>query len=93
MRRSLVVMVLATMATIAVIALLSVGLSQAQTMRENATFMGSAGHHMSQNNHADCAKNMPNHMNVTKHMRGSVYDECEEMHDNMDMTEHMRSMH
>ncbi len=93
MRRSLVVMMLATMATIAVIALVSVGLSHAQAMRENATFMGSAGHHMRHDNHRDCDENMPNHMNVTNYMHGNVYDECEEMHGSMNMAEHMRGMH
>jgi hypothetical protein len=91
MRRSFVVLLLASMAAIVTLALVSAGLSHAQTMRENATFMGSE-HRMSQNNHADCAENMSNHMNVTKYMHGNVYGECEEMHDSMNMTEHMRSM-
>ena len=93
MRRSLVVFVLASMATIAVLALVSVGLSHAQAMRENATFMGSAGHHMSHDNHMDCDENTPFHMNVTQHAHGNICGTCEKAHDPMNMTEHMNGMH
>lgn len=48
---------------------------------------------MSQDNHEICDETMPNHMNVTEYMHGNAYDECKEMHDRMNMTEHMRSMH
>lgn len=93
MRRSLVVLILISLATIATLALVSTGSGHAQTMRENATFMGSAGHHMSHDDHMDCDENMPIHMNVTQHVYGNMYDTCEEAHDRMNMTEHMRGTH
>jgi hypothetical protein len=80
------------MAAIATLALVSVGLSYAQAMKEKATFMGPAGNHMGQDNHMDYDENMSTHMNVTQHMHGDMYDACEEMHYSVNMTEHMRGM-
>jgi len=89
MTRRVVVFVLASIAVIATIALVSVGLSHAQAMRENASFMGSTGEHMSQDNHGTCDENMSTHMNAT----GNMLDECGDMHDDMNMAGHMMGMH
>jgi hypothetical protein len=70
MRRSLAVLTLVSMATIATLALVSAGLSHVQAMRENAGFMGSMGHHMGQDNHMGYDENTSTHMNVTQHMQG-----------------------
>lgn len=88
-------MVLTVVSVVAIVALtlVSVGLSHAQTMRENATFIGSAGHHTSYDNHMDCDENMPIHMNVTQHVHGIMYGACEKAHDRMNITEHVNGMH
>lgn len=35
---------------------------------------------------------MSTYMNGTQRMLGNMYDECEEMHDSMNVTEHMKGM-
>ena len=89
MTRRVVVFVLASIAVIATIALVSVGLSYAQAMRDHASFMGSTGGHMSQDNYWTCDENMSTHMNAT----GNMLDECGAMHDGMTMAGHMIGMH
>ena len=89
MTRRVVVFVLASIAVIATLALVSVGLSHAQAMRENASFMGSTGEHMSQDDHGTFDENMSTHMNAT----GNMLDECGDMHDDMNMAGHMMGMH
>ena len=93
MTRRVMVFVLASIAVIATIALVSVGLSHAQAMRENASFMRSAGGRMSQDDHRTCDENMSSHINVTKHMGGNTYSAHEDMHNQLNMTEHMQDMH
>jgi hypothetical protein len=93
MSRSLIVLILASMVTVAASAMVSVGLSHAQAMRENAGFMGSMGHHMGQDNHMDCDESMLTHMNVTQYMQGDIHSGCDEMHDHMNMTEYMSCLH
>ena len=93
MTRRVMVFVLASIAVIATIALVSVGLSHAQAMRENASFMGSTGEHMSQDNHGTCDENMSTHMNATGNIPGNMFDECGDVHDGMDMAGHMMGMH
>ena len=92
MRRSLAVLILVSMATIVTLALVSAGLSHVQAMRENAGFMGSMGHHMGQDNHMGYDENTSTRMNVTQHMQGDMYTECAEMHNRMNMTDHMSHM-
>jgi hypothetical protein len=89
MRRSLAVLILVSMATIATLALVSAGLSRVQAMRENAGFMGSTGGHMSQHDHGSCDEDMSTHMNAT----GNMLDECGDAHDGMNMAGHMMDMH
>lgn len=89
MTRRIMVSVLASIAVIATIALVSVGIIHAQTMRENASFMWSAGGHMSQDNHGTYNGNMSTHMNAT----GNMLDECGDVHDGMNMAGHMMGMH
>lgn len=89
MRRMFVVLLLASMAVIATLALVSAGLSLAQAMRENAGFMGSAGGHMSSYGHEDCEENMSTHMNATRNMRGK----CGDVHNDMGTAGHMMGMH
>ena len=93
MRESLIVLIIALMVTVAILALVSVGLSHAQAIRENAGFMGSMGHHMGQDNHMDYDENTSTHMNVTQHMQGDMYTECVEMHNRMNMTDYTSHMH
>ena len=93
MTRRIMVFGLASIAVIATIALVSVGLSHAQTMRENASFMMSAGGYMNQDNHGTCDENMSSHMNITNHMGGNTYSAHEDMHNQLNMTEHMQDMH
>lgn len=69
MRRSLVVLILVSMTAIAALTLVSFGLSYAQAMKQEATFMNPTGNHMSQYNH-NCGEDMSNHMNMREHMRG-----------------------
>jgi hypothetical protein len=89
MTRRIMVFVLASIAVIATIALVSIGLNHVQAMMENASFMGSAGGHMSQDNHGTCDENMSTHMNAT----GNMLDECGDVHDGMNMAGHMMGMH
>jgi len=93
MSRSLIVLIIASMVTVAASAMVSVGLSHSQAMRENTGFMGSMGHHMGQDNHMDYDENTSTHMNVTQHMQGDMYTECAEMHNRMNMTDHTSHMH
>jgi hypothetical protein len=93
MTRRIMVFVLASIAVIATIALVSVGLNHAQAMRENSSFMGSTGGHMSQDNHQTCDENMSTHMNATGNMPGNMLDECGDVHDDMNMAGHMMGMH
>jgi len=93
MTRRVVVFVLASIAVIATVALVSLGLSHAQAMMDNVSFMGSTGGHMSQDDHGTCDENMSTHMNDTKHMGGNTYSAHEDMHNQLNMTEHMQDMH
>ncbi len=93
MARRVMVFVLASIAVIATMALLSVGIIHAQAMRENASFMGSAEGHMSQNNHGTCDGNMSTQMNATGNMPGNMLDECGDLHDGTNMAGHMMGMH
>jgi hypothetical protein len=81
--------IFASIAVIATIALVSIGLSHAQAMKENVSFMGSAVGHMSQDNHGACDGNMSTHMNAT----GNMLDEYGDVHDGMNMAGHMMDMH
>ena len=92
MRRSLAVLTLVSMATIATLTLVSASLSHVQAMRVNGSIMGSAMHHMNQDNHTGGDENMSTYMNGTQRMPGNMYDECEEIHDSMNVTEHMKGM-
>lgn len=92
MRRSLVVLTVASIVAIAALTLVSVGLSHAQAMRENVGFMGSSMHRMGQNDQTDCDESVSTHMNATQRMHGNMYDECDDMHDRMNMTRHMGDM-
>jgi len=93
MTRRVTVFVLASIAVIATIALVSVGLSHAQAMRDHASFMGSTGGHMSQHDHGSCDEDMSTHMNATGNMPENMLDECGDMHEGMNMAGHMMGMH
>ena len=93
MTRRILVFVLASIAVIAIIALVSVGLNHVQAMRENASFIGFTGGHMSQDNHGTCDGNMLTHMNTTRNMPGNMLDECGDVHDDMNIAGHMMGMH
>ncbi len=93
MRKSLIALIVALMVTVAVLALVSVGVSHTQAIMINAGFMGSMGHHMGQDNHMDYDENTLSHMNVTQHMQGDMYNECAEIHSRMNMTDHASHMH
>jgi len=93
MRKSVITLIVASIVTIAGLASVSFGLSYVQAMKENASFSGMADHHMNQSNSTVCDDNMPSHMNVTKHMGGNTYNEHEDMHNQLNMTEHMQDMH
>lgn len=87
------VFVLASIAVIATVALVVIGLSHAQAMKENASFMGSTGGHMSQHDHGSCDEDMSTRMNATGNIPGNMPDECEDLHDRMNMAGHMMGMH
>lgn len=89
MTRRVVVFVLVSIAVIATVALVSIGLSHAQAMRENTSFTGSTGGHMSQDDHGTCDGNISTHMNAT----GNMLDGCGDVHDGMNMAGHMMGMH
>lgn len=93
MRRSLAVLMLASIVATAASGLVGVSLSHAQTMKENATFIQSAGYRMNQDRHHGCNGNMSAHMNATQHIRGNIHDKLDELHDRLNMTEHMRGTH
>jgi hypothetical protein len=93
MTRRVMVFVLVSIAVIAIIAMVSFGLSHAQTMMENASFMGVIGGHMSQHDHGSCGEDMSTHMNATGNMPGNMLDECGDVHDGMDTAGHMMGMH
>jgi hypothetical protein len=92
MTRRVMVFVLASIAVIATTTLVSVGLIHAQAMRENASFMGSTGGHMSQDNHETCDENMSTHMNAAGNMPRNMLDECGDVHDGINMAGHMMGM-
>jgi hypothetical protein len=89
MARRVMVFVLVSIAVIAIIAMVSFGLSHAQTMMENASLMGAIGGHMSQHDHGSCGEDMSTHMNAT----GNMLDECGDVHDGMNTAGHMMGMH
>jgi hypothetical protein len=89
MSKPVMALILASIAMVATLALVGIGLSHAQAMRENASFMGSAGGHMSQHDHGSCDEDTSAHMNAT----GNMLDECGDVHDGMNMAGHMMSMH
>ena len=93
MTRRVIVFVLASVAVIAAMALVGSGLSHAQAMMENASFMGSAGGHMSQLDHGNCDEDMSTHMNATGNIPRNMFDECGDVHDGTDMAGHMMGMH
>lgn len=93
MSKPVMVLILASIAMVATLALVSIGLSHAQTMRENAVSMGSTGGHMSQDDRRTFDENMSTHMNANMHMGGNTYSMHEDMHNQLNMTEHMQDIH
>ncbi len=93
MRKSVVILIVASIVTITALASVSFGLSHVQAMKETASFSGIVDHHMSQGNSAEYDDNMFSHMSVTQHMGGNTYSEHEGMHNQLNMTEHMQDMH
>ena len=93
MRKSVIILIVASIVTIAALASVSFGLSHVQAMKETASFLGMADHYMSQGNSTGCDDNMSSYMNVTKHMGGNTYSAHEDMHNQLNMTEHMQDMH
>jgi len=93
MSKPVMTLILASIAMVATIALVGLGLSHAQAMRDNASFMGSTGGHMSQHDHGSCDEDMSTHMNATGNIPGNMFDECGDGHDGMDMAGHMMGMH
>jgi hypothetical protein len=93
MSKPVMALILVSIAMVATLALVGIGLSHAQAMRENASFMWSAGGRMSQDNDGTCDENMPSPMNANKHMGGNTYSAHEDMHNQLNMTEHMQNMH
>lgn len=93
MSRSVIVLIVASMVTIAALASVSYGLSHVQALRETAGFSGMDDHHMSKSDSTSCDDNMSSQMNVTQHMGGGTYSGHEDMHGDLNMTEHMQYMH
>jgi hypothetical protein len=93
MSKPVMTLILASIAMVATLALVGLGLSHAQAMRENAVSMGSTGGHMSQDDRRTYDENMSSPMNVNKHMGGNTYSAHEDMHNQLNMTEHMQDMH
>ena len=93
MRKSIIILIVASIVTIAALASVSFGLSHVQVMKETTSFSGMADHHMSQGNSTECDDNISSHMNMTKHMDGNTYSGHEDMHNQLNMTEHMQDMH
>ncbi|MCJ7423749.1 hypothetical protein MUP01_05715 [Candidatus Bathyarchaeota archaeon] len=93
MTKRVMVLIVASIAVVATLALVSVGLSHGQAMMENVGFMWSTGGHMSQDNHGNCEENMSTHMNTKQHMSENMFDECEDVQGSMNMTGHIMGMH
>jgi hypothetical protein len=89
MKKSLVVLMVVSIVAIAVLALVSIGLSYGQAMKEKTAIAGLGRNHMGQYNHMDTDENMSTHMNATQHMHEDMYDTCEGLHDRMSMRQHM----
>ena len=92
MSKPVMTLILASIAMVATLALVGIGLSHAQAMKENASFMGPTGGHMSQHDHGSCDEDMSTHRNATGNMPGNMLGECGDVHDGMDMAGHMMGM-
>lgn len=87
MRKSVIVLIVASIVTIAALASVSFGLNHVQAMMESGSFSGMEDHHMNYSNSAHCDGNM------TSHMDGSTYSGHMDMHNQTNMTEYMQHMH
>jgi hypothetical protein len=60
---------------------------------ESILFMVPAGQRMKQGNPMNFDGDMATHMNATQHMFESMPDACQDMHDQVNMMEHMMGTH
>ena len=93
MRKSVIVLIITSIVTVAALASVSFGLSHVQVMKETASFSGMANHHVNQDNNTECDEDMSAHMNMTEHMDGNMHQRHEDMHNQLNVTEHMQDMH
>ncbi len=78
MTKSIIVLIVASIVTIAALASVSFGLNHLQTMMESASFSEMKDHHMNHSNSTNCDGNMTSHM---------------DMHNQTNMTEYTQHMH
>jgi len=78
MTKSIIVLIVASIVTIAALASVSFGLNHVQTMMESVSFSGMRDHHMNYSNSTNCDGNMTSHM---------------DMHNQTNMAEYMQHMH
>jgi hypothetical protein len=86
MRKAVMVLILASIALTATLVLVSTGLGYAQVIIENAARA------LNQGNHMNLDWNGATHMNAMRHTFGSIPDECQDMHDQLNITDHRMSM-
>jgi len=93
MRKSIIILIVASIVMIVALASVSFGFRYVQAMKESVSFSGMADHHMDRGNSTKYDDNMFSHMNGTAHMGGNAYIWHENMHSQLNMTEHMQAMY
>lgn len=93
MRKSIIILIVASIVMIVALASVSFGFRYVQAMKESVSFSGMADHHMNRGNSTKYDDNVFSHMNVTEHIGGNTYTGHENMHNQLNMTEHMQDMH
>ena len=93
MRKSIIILIVGSIVMITALASVSFGLRYVQAMKESASFSGMADHHMRRGDNTKYDDNMFSHMNVTAHMGENAYIWHENMHSQLNTTEHMQTMY
>lgn len=93
MTKTVTVLILASIAATAALALISFSSIHAWAMIKDSVFTGSPEQHMSQGSHMNFNRDLTTHANATDHMSESMPYECEDPQDLGNMTQHMMGSH
>ena len=91
MTTSIIVLIVASIVTIAALASVSFGLNHVQTMMESASFSEMKDHHINHSNSTNCDGNMTSHMDM--HNQTNITEYTQHMHDGHMATSRFENNH